>query len=85
LLEEYGCKPIKCQFGGVVNAIRNESGKKSHWLVLTYLVQIDPREARNNEPDKFEEVRWFNLDELPEERHSFFDRDLATVRHFLAN
>jgi len=75
LREEYGCSPIKWQKGEWVNAIRNNDGALSHWLILTYLVQIDPRQARNNEPTKFEQVGWFPLDHLPDNMHSQFEED----------
>ena len=79
LREEYGCSPIKWQKGGFVNAIRNINGHTTHWLILTYLVQIDPQQARNGEPEKFETVGWFPIDALPDDLHSYFKSDFATL------
>ncbi len=80
LREEYGCQAIKCQFGGFVNAVRNLDGKKTHWVILVYLVQISAEEAKNNEPTKFLEAKWFDVKHLPENRHSYFDRDFEQVK-----
>jgi 8-oxo-dGTP pyrophosphatase MutT (NUDIX family) len=81
LQEEYACQALECQFGGIVNTIRQVHNQTTHWLILAYLVRIDPRQARNGEPNKFDEVRWFDITKLPANRHSFFDRDFAQVKH----
>lgn len=81
LAEEYGCKPIKWQFGGLVSAKRQLDSRLTHWLVLVYLVQIDPQVAKNNEPSKFDEVAWFTLAELPATCHSYFQQDFAQAKH----
>lgn len=80
LQEEYGCEALECRSGGVVNAIRNVNGKKTHWLIFTYLVRVEPEQVQIQEKDKFTDSGWFRLDEVPKERHSYFDRDFATVR-----
>lgn len=81
LREEYGCEALECASGGFVNAIRQINGKKTHWLILTYLVRVDPKEVKINEPKKFTAGKWFTLNDLPEERHSYFDRDFASIKH----
>ena len=79
LEEEYGCKPLEYRFGGVVNTIRNIKGHKTHWVILAYLVQIDPEKAYNHEPAKFDELAWFEINDLPPERHTFCDEDVKTI------
>ena len=80
LREEYGCEPIAWQRGEVVEMRKvNEKGEQVHWVQLAFLVQIDPEEAHNNEPHKFETMGWFTLDNLPEPRHSWFERDWQAV------
>lgn len=80
LREEYGCEALECRPGGVVNAIRSLNGKKTHWLILTYLVLVDPETVKINEPEKFKAGKWFELSGIPAERHSYFDQDFATVQ-----
>lgn len=81
LREEYGCEALKCDYGGVVNAIRELRGEKTHWLILTYLVLVDPKKVKINEPEKFIDGKWFLLTEIPEARHSYFDQDFATIKN----
>jgi 8-oxo-dGTP diphosphatase len=40
-------------------------GEGQHWVSPAYLGRIVDGHARNCEPDKTQEVRWFNLDEIP--------------------
>ena len=80
LMEEYGCRPVSWQRGEVVEMRKvNEKNEAVHWVHLTFLVEINPDEAHNNEQHKFEEVRWFALDSLPEPRHSWFERDWRAI------
>lgn len=37
----------------------------SHWIALHFKVLIDPKQAKNGEPHKFDEIKWFKLDDLP--------------------
>lgn len=80
LREEYGCEAIECTWGGFVNALRLVNGKKTHWLILTYLVLVDPQRVKINEPEKFMTGDWFLPQEVPSARHSYFDRDFATIQ-----
>ena len=40
--------------------------EEQHWVAPAYLGRIVGGEARNCEPDKTREVRWFELESLPE-------------------
>jgi 8-oxo-dGTP diphosphatase len=40
--------------------------ENQHWVSPSYLARIIEGEAYNREPHKSEDVRWFGLDELPE-------------------
>lgn len=37
-----------------------------HWIAPAYLGRVVSGEAQNREPEKTEEVRWFQMDEVPE-------------------
>jgi 8-oxo-dGTP diphosphatase len=41
-------------------------GENQHWVSPSYLARIVEGEAYNREPHKSEDLRWFGLDELPE-------------------
>ena len=40
--------------------------EEQHWVAPAYLGRIVSGEARNCEPDKTREVRWFELESVPE-------------------
>jgi 8-oxo-dGTP diphosphatase len=36
-----------------------------HWVSPAYLARVSSGDARNCEPEKTQEVRWFSMDDLP--------------------
>jgi 8-oxo-dGTP diphosphatase len=70
LLEEFGCKILDYEVLGFRDVHREHDGKKTHWVTIDHKVLIDPEEVQNKEPHKFEELRWFPIDEFPEPMHS---------------
>ena len=38
---------------------------QQHWVGFNYLADMKSGTARNMEPDKFDDVRWFGLERLP--------------------
>ena len=38
---------------------------KQHWIGFNYLADVNSGEAKNMEPHKFDDVRWFSLKKLP--------------------
>jgi 8-oxo-dGTP diphosphatase len=38
---------------------------KQHWVGFNYLADVKKGIAKNMEPDKFDDVRWFSLKKLP--------------------
>jgi hypothetical protein len=63
---------ISKEFLGFRDVHRTHNGKKTYWIALDFKVLIDPRQAKNGEPHKFDEVKWFPLDSLPSPLHSQF-------------
>jgi 8-oxo-dGTP pyrophosphatase MutT (NUDIX family) len=70
--EEYCADIINHQFLGYRDVHRLHEGVKTHWIILDFRVLIDPKQVKNGEPHKFEEIGWFSLDKLPEPLHSQF-------------
>lgn len=70
VMEEYGVEVLKSEFLGFREVQREHKGKKTHWIMFDYKVLIDPKKARNAEPEMAEEIGWFKLDKLPSPRHS---------------
>ncbi len=72
VLEEYGCQgEIEARLP-VHDIFREMNGVKTHWVAAPFIVRINPAEAKNNEPHKFEEIGWFRLGDLPEPLHTGF-------------
>ncbi len=60
----------------------DQEGDKTHWLSISYLVVLSNEEAarvRINEPDKFDEMGWFDLDNLPSPLHSLITPEVITL------
>ena len=70
--EEYGTDVLESEFLGYHDIHRTNDGQKTHWVALYFKVLVDRGKARNAEPHKFEEVRWFPLTDLPTPLHSQF-------------
>ena len=70
LKEEYGIEPIDFTFLGYFDLFRKLGKRGTHWLVLSFLVLIDPLKVINGEPHKFDKIGWFRLDDLPKPLHS---------------
>lgn len=70
LKEEYGVENISYEFMGHRDVFREFDGKKNHWIQFDFRVLVDPKEVKNGEPHKFDELAWFSLDNLPTPTHS---------------
>lgn len=68
--EEYGCDGVIQEALPVHSLFREADGKKTHWVMIPFLVKVNPAEVKNNEPDKIDELGWFRLDNLPQPLHS---------------
>ncbi len=45
-------------------------------------MKVDPKEAKNNEPHKIDEIGWFTLDGLPQPLHSGFQYTFNRYKTF---
>jgi 8-oxo-dGTP diphosphatase len=51
-----------------------------HWISLNFITKIISGEPTNLEPEKCEEIRWFDLHNLPEELTQTTKEPIATFR-----
>jgi len=70
--EEYCANVLSFEFLGYRELHRMLLGKPTHWISLDYRVLVDEKQVRNGEPKKFDEIGWFNVDNLPDPLHSQF-------------
>lgn len=78
--EELCTPPLEIDFVTAYDAHREHEGDKTHWIALVHVVRVDRSKVKIGEPHKIEEIGWFNLDTLPEPRHSQFDKNLAAIK-----
>lgn len=78
--EEYGCKGEIQERLPAHDIFREHDGVKTHWIAVPFFVKIDPKEAKNNEPEKIDEIGWFTLDELPKPLHTGFQFTFSKFR-----
>lgn len=77
VLEEYGCKGEIQEELPPLDVFREHNGAKTHWLAVLFFILVDPAEAKNNEPDKMEEIGWFKVGEFPKPLHSGLEIQLG--------
>lgn len=88
VLEEYGAHAKQIDFLGYHDVFRTlPDGTETHWLLLSFAVLVDREEVKNNEPDMFDDIGWFNLGTMPTPLHSqqepFFKRYKAELARFI--
>ena len=72
IAEEYCTDVLEYEPLGYRDVHRVHNGKKTHWLALDFKVLVDRTKAKNGEPNKFDEIGWFTLNNLPSPLHSQF-------------
>ena len=78
--EELCTKPVDMEFLTVYDAHRERNGGKTHWIVIIYAVQVDPRKVKIGEPHKIDEIGWFSSKNLPSPLHSQFQKSYVAAK-----
>ena len=65
IMEEYCTEVLDYDFMGYRDVHREREGKKTHWIALDFKVSVDRDKVKNGEPNKFDEIGWFKIDEIP--------------------
>jgi len=69
--EEYCADALEMKFTGYLDVHRQlDDGSPTHWICIMHTVKVDPKQAKNNEPYKIDEIGWFDKDNLPKPLHS---------------
>ncbi len=82
LEEEYGCKGEIQEKLPAHSIFREFYSIKTHWIQIPFIIKIDPKEAKNNEPDKIDEMGWFRLDNLPQPYHKGSSQTLREYKDY---
>jgi 8-oxo-dGTP pyrophosphatase MutT (NUDIX family) len=84
--EEYCADVLDFEFIGYRDVHREQNGKSTFWLALDFKVLVNPDQVKIGEPHKFDEIKWFTLNNLPppEQIHSQIPFYLNKYRDRLA-
>lgn len=74
--EEYGCDGKILEQLPAKSILREHDGKKTHWVATPFVIKVDPKKVRINEPEKMDELGWFTLDKLPTPLHTGLSQTL---------
>lgn len=83
ILEEYGVEPLEITYVATENVIRHHNNRKTHWIKNIHWVLVDSIKVKNNEPEKIDEIGWFDLDKLPSPLHSQVALEVDIIKDFL--
>jgi 8-oxo-dGTP diphosphatase len=78
LKEEIGVEAAGLEFAGIIDDIRPHQ----HYLQVTFRLKEAPEEVKNIEPERCEEWRYFDLDNLPE---NIFEGHIEAIRMYGTN
>ncbi|MFH1433611.1 MAG: NUDIX domain-containing protein [Candidatus Uhrbacteria bacterium] len=81
--EEYCVDPQEVKLAEIRNIFREHDGKPTHWIACIHACKVDPAQVGIGEPDKMDEIGWFEIDDLPEPLHSCFEPHFELVRPFV--
>jgi len=68
--EEYGTEVIDYSFLGNREVLREQEGRRTHWISFDFKVLIDKSKVKNMEPHKHEKIEWFRWNNFPTPLHS---------------
>lgn len=80
--EEYGCRGEIQERLPTHDIFREHNGVKTHWVVVPFFIKVNPKEVKNNEPEKIDELGWFKLDNLPQPLHTGFQFTLSHSQEY---
>lgn len=72
IMEEYCTEVVSFEFLGYRDVLGHAGNNFAHWLALDFKVLVKPELVKIGEPHKFDDIKWFNLENLlpNEELHS---------------
>lgn len=74
VLEEYGCAGTIEKWLPPISIFRtNEVGEKTHWLAIGAFVRVNKDDVMIMEKEKFDDLIWKPLNDLPQPIHSGFE------------
>lgn len=81
IAEEYCTDVLNFEFLGYRDVHREHEGKKTHWIGLDFKVLVEKDKVKIGEPHKFDDLKWFTLENFPKDCHSQFGEFLRLYKH----
>lgn len=70
--EELSADVLKLEFLTVFDAHRQHNGQPTHWVAVVFAAKVDPANVKNGDPDRIDELAWFDSTNLPKPLHTQF-------------
>jgi len=81
--EEYGCTgKIETELSAITLLRKNREGQDTHWVIVPFIIRVDPSQVKNGDPEKIDEIKWFRMDDLPSPLHSGFRKTFEANKDF---
>lgn len=78
--EEYGVDVEDLEFVNHENVVRMNGDVKTHWMAMRFSARVNPEKVVNGDPEKIDEIGWFEVDNLPTPLHSIFGKTIELVK-----
>jgi 8-oxo-dGTP diphosphatase len=82
IMEEYGCKGQILEQLPAHDIFKEQNGVMTHWLAIPFFVKIDPKEVKNGEPHKIQDITWYPINKLPTPLHTGFAYSYEKYNYF---
>lgn len=80
-VQEELCGNVKdIRFIGLLNVLREHDGAQTHWVSVGHAIRVDPESVSIGEPDKIDDIGWFDPNQLPEPPHTTLHRWIQKAR-----
>ncbi len=78
--EEYCTQVIEHEFLGYRDVHRIHNEDNTHWVALDFKVLVDKDKVKIGEPHKFDDLKWFKIEDFPQPLHSQFPNFLELYK-----
>jgi len=68
--EEFSCNGKIIAQIPAYTLVREKKGIKSSWLLIPFIIQVNPEEVSIGEPNAIDELKWVTFNSLPTPLHS---------------
>lgn len=83
LKEELCVEPKVVEYMGYREHITEHEGNPRHWIVFSYLVEVDPAQVAIGEPEVCDALEWATLEKPPEPMHLAMLDSIVVVQNYL--